>query len=109
MDLNPLFEFVQVAMGNRSSLLAYMDGADWQSLFDGCQRQAIAGIGFAALERLPCPHPTFCASLTRLTAEGGCPLYPLRQIPSGRCGEDGFAGRHLFGGNGLHFLKTCIQ
>lgn len=62
MDLNPLFEFVQVAMGNRSSLPAYMDGADWQSLFDGCQRQAIAGIGFAALERLrglgmECPEP----------------------------------------------------
>lgn len=62
MDLNPLFEFVQVAMGNRSSLPAYMDGADWQSLFDCCQRQAIAGIGFAALERLrglgmECPEP----------------------------------------------------
>ena len=46
------FEFIQVAIGNRKSLSVAIDDADWHRLFEFCKRQAVLGIGFAAVERL---------------------------------------------------------
>lgn len=46
------FELLQVAIGNRKSLSVGISDADWHRLFDFCKRQALAGIGFYAVERL---------------------------------------------------------
>ena len=46
------FEFLQIALGNRKSLSYGIKDADWQRLFDFCKRQALLGIGFAAVEKL---------------------------------------------------------
>lgn len=46
------FEFLQVAIGNRKSLSCGIKDADWQRLFSLCKRQALIGIGFAAVEKL---------------------------------------------------------
>ena len=56
------FEFIQLAMGNRNSLSVGISDADWHRLFDFCKRQALIGVGFAAVERLhatgvECPEP----------------------------------------------------
>ena len=47
-----IFDFLQVAIGNRKSLSVSVSDADWHRLFDFCKRQALAGIGFSAVERL---------------------------------------------------------
>ena len=52
LDMTLFFEFIQVAMGNRKSLSCDIKDADWQRLFDFCKRQALLGIGFAAVEKL---------------------------------------------------------
>ena len=46
------FEFLQVAVGNRESMSAGINDADWNRLFVFCKRQALLGIGFTAVERL---------------------------------------------------------
>ena len=46
------FEFLQIAIGNRKSLSAAIDDSDWLRLFDFCQKQALIGIGFTAVEKL---------------------------------------------------------
>ena len=46
------FEIIQVAIGNRKSLSVAIDDVDWLRLFEFCKRQALIGIGYAAVERL---------------------------------------------------------
>lgn len=46
------FEFLQVAIGNRESLSVCIRDTDWQRLFGFCKRQALVGVGFAAVEKL---------------------------------------------------------
>ena len=46
------FEFIQVAIGNRKSLSVDIDDVDWLRLFEFCKRQALIGIGYAAVEKL---------------------------------------------------------
>lgn len=56
-----LFEFLQIATGNRKSLPVGISDADWHRLFGFCRRQALVGVGFSAVERLhkqgmSCPY-----------------------------------------------------
>ena len=46
------FGFLQVAGGNRKSWSVSVADADWHRLFEFCKRQALIGIGYAAVERL---------------------------------------------------------
>lgn len=46
------FELIQVAIGNRNSLSVRVEDADWQRLFDFCERQGLTGIGCSAVEKL---------------------------------------------------------
>lgn len=46
------FEFLQVAVGKRETVSVGISDADWYRLFDFCQRQALVGVGFAAVEKL---------------------------------------------------------
>ena len=46
------FEFIQVAVGNRKFLSGAISDADWHRLFEFCKKQALIGIGYAAVERL---------------------------------------------------------
>ena len=46
------FEFLQIAIGNRKSLSAAINNSDWHRLFDFCQKQALIGVGFSAVEKL---------------------------------------------------------
>ena len=46
------FEFLQVAIVNRTSLSVSVTEADWQRLFDFCKRHALIGVGFTAVEKL---------------------------------------------------------
>ena len=52
MEGRLFFEFLQVAVGNRESMSAGINDADWNRLFVFCKRQALLGIGFTAVERL---------------------------------------------------------
>ena len=49
---NILFDFIQIAIGNRKSLSATIDDSDWLWLFEFCKKQALIGVGFTAVEKL---------------------------------------------------------
>ena len=52
MEVSLLFEFLQVAVGNRESLSGGVTDADWLRLFEFCKKQALIGVGFTAVEKL---------------------------------------------------------
>ena len=52
MEVRLLFEFLQIAVGNRKSLSGGISDADWLRLFDFCKKQALIGVGFTAVEKL---------------------------------------------------------
>ena len=52
MEVCLFFEFLQIAIGNRKSLSVSVMEADWHRLFDFCQKQALIGVGFTAVEKL---------------------------------------------------------
>ena len=49
---NILYDFIQVAVGNRESLSATINDSDWLWLFEFCKKQALIGVGFTAVEKL---------------------------------------------------------
>ena len=49
---NILFDFIQIAIGNRKSLSATINDSDWLWLFEFCKKQALIGVGFTAVEKL---------------------------------------------------------
>ena len=49
---NILFDFIQIAIGNRKSLSATINDSDWLRLFEFCKSQDILGIGYTAVEKL---------------------------------------------------------
>ena len=51
MEVRLLFEFLQIAVGNRKSLSGGISDADWLRLFDFCKKQALIGGGFTAVEK----------------------------------------------------------
>lgn len=62
MQLSTFFQFLQIAIGTRSELPHPLSENDWQQLFDLCQRQALLGVGYHAIELLhqqgqSCPKP----------------------------------------------------
>ena len=52
MEGRLLFEFLQVAIGNRKSLSVVISDNDWGRLFEFCKKQALIGVGFSAVEKL---------------------------------------------------------
>ena len=52
MEGRLFFEFIQVAVGNMTSLSVSVTDADWHRLFDFCKKQALIGVGFTAVEKL---------------------------------------------------------
>lgn len=46
------FDFLQVAIGTKNEWHAALSDNDWLLLYEFCQRQALLGIGFVAVERL---------------------------------------------------------
>lgn len=48
-----LFELLQVAIGNRKALTSRLTDEEWESLYSECEKQALLGIAFAGVERLP--------------------------------------------------------
>ena len=52
MEVSLLFEFLQVAVGNRKSLSVGISEDDWHRLFEFCKKQALIGVGFTAVEKL---------------------------------------------------------
>jgi hypothetical protein len=49
---NLFFELMQVALGKRSVLSKTPSEREWQELFDMAEKQAVAGVAMAALEKL---------------------------------------------------------
>lgn len=52
------FELLQVAIGNRKTLTRPLTDDEWASMYGICEKQALLGIAFAGVERLPkeqCP------------------------------------------------------
>lgn len=47
------FELLQVAIGNRQCLTSLLTDAEWGDLFETCKQQALLGIGFVGVQRLP--------------------------------------------------------
>lgn len=52
MNEKVYFDFLQLAIDSNTPLPISISSADWQRLFDFCRRQALAGVGFSAVERL---------------------------------------------------------
>lgn len=52
--LNGLFfELLQIAIGNRKELTRPLTDEEWASMYGICEKQALLGIAFAGVERLP--------------------------------------------------------
>ena len=51
--MNPFFEILQVAIGNRTVLSRVLSATEWEEVYDMCKKQSVTGIAFAALEQLP--------------------------------------------------------
>ena len=52
------FELLQIAIGNRKELTRQLTDDEWETLYGICEKQALLGIAFAGVERLPkeqCP------------------------------------------------------
>ena len=47
------FELLQVAIGNRQALTSRPTDEEWEFLYHECEKQALLGIAFAGVERLP--------------------------------------------------------
>ena len=52
MEARLFFEFLQVAIGNRESLLRELSDNEWQDIFLLIKKHALLGVGFTAVERL---------------------------------------------------------
>ena len=51
--MNLFFELLQVAIGNRQSLYRVASPEEWEEIYEMSKKQAVAGIAFAGVERLP--------------------------------------------------------
>ena len=51
-----LFELIQVSVGNMECFKSFPSEKEWRIEFDIVQKQAIAGIVFSSLEKLPGEH-----------------------------------------------------
>ena len=47
------FELLQVAIGNRQALTSRPTDEEWEFLYSECEKQALLGVAFAGVERLP--------------------------------------------------------
>lgn len=47
------FELLQIAIGNRKELTRQLSCDEWESLYSECEKQALLGIAFAGVEKLP--------------------------------------------------------
>lgn len=47
------FELLQIAIGNRKELTRQLSDDEWASLYSECEKQALLGITFCGVERLP--------------------------------------------------------
>lgn len=47
------FELLQIAIGNRKELTRQLTDDEWASMYGLCEKQALLGIAFAGVERLP--------------------------------------------------------
>ena len=47
------FELLQIAIGNRKELTRQLTDDEWASMYGICEKQALLGIAFAGVERLP--------------------------------------------------------
>lgn len=47
------FELLQIAIGNRKELTCQLTDDEWASMYGICEKQALLGIAFAGVERLP--------------------------------------------------------
>lgn len=47
------FELLQIAIGNRKTLTRPLTDDEWASMYGICEKQALLGIAFAGVERLP--------------------------------------------------------
>ncbi len=47
------FELLQIAIGNRKELTRQLTDEEWASMYGICEKQALLGIAFAGVERLP--------------------------------------------------------
>ena len=47
------FELLQIAIGNRKELTRPLTDDEWVSMYGICEKQALLGIAFAGVERLP--------------------------------------------------------
>lgn len=51
--MNLFFELIQVAIGNRSQLSSTPTMKEWEAIYDLSKKQALLGIAFSGIERLP--------------------------------------------------------
>ena len=47
-----LFELIQIALGNRERLSRVPSSKEWETLFDECSKQSVAGVSLVGLDRL---------------------------------------------------------
>lgn len=50
--LSKYCNFLQVAIGNKKSLMVGISDTDWHRFFEFCKRQTLVGVGFSAVEKL---------------------------------------------------------
>ena len=56
--MNKFFELIQIALGSKQSYSDPPSADEWQEIFSESQRQALCGVAFCGIERLPeCQRP----------------------------------------------------
>ena len=101
MEVRLLFEFIQVAVGNRKSLSVSVTDADWHRLFEFCKRQALIGVGFSAVEKLHALGVVCPAALRMQWMALALQIETRNDLLNQQCSQ--LAGRYEHDG-----LSTCI-
>lgn len=82
-----LFEFLQIAIGNRDSLPTAISDSDWQRLFEFSKKHALIGIGFSAVEKLHCGGVKCPAGLRMKWMAMALQIEQRNELMNGQCKE----------------------
>lgn len=103
-----LFEFLQIAIGNRKSLSVAIDDSDWGRLFEYCKSHDILGIGYTAVEKLHSQGIACPSSLEEQWRDIAYEIEKQNEVINGQCAvislqyeHDGFSSCILNGQGNL--------
>lgn len=80
------FELLQIALGHRERLSTVLSAKEWAGIYEESKRQAVTGILFHGIERLPAEHRPSQAILLQWIGVGQM-IERRNRLMDERCGE----------------------